>query len=58
MFLTGGAALLVPLAIAPSFCCGLTVFESRLIFSWLPPAGMVLIGAALGIWWGAYWWQT
>ena len=58
MFLSGGVALLTPLAVARAFCCRLSVFQSRLIFAWLPPAGLVLIGAAFGIWWGAYRLQT
>ena len=54
-FLAGGVALLVPLAVARAFCCHLSLLQSRLIFSWLPPAGLLLIGIAVGVWWGSRW---
>ena len=54
-FLAGGVALLVPLAVVRAFCCHLSLLQNRLIFSWLPPAGLLLIGIAVGVWWGSRW---
>jgi hypothetical protein len=56
-FLASGVALLIPLAVARALCCHLSLFERRLIFSWLPLAALLLIGVAFGVWWGSLWSQ-
>lgn len=52
VFFVGGVGLLLPLAVAKVLCCRLTLFWGRVIFSWFPSVGLLLLGIALGLWWG------